>query len=60
MLNAHVVDLLFKRLRVRAAAVPFVAAGNALGEALDDAIPLLRSTAPGTLHANYHVEAVRA
>jgi SAM-dependent methyltransferase len=59
MLNAHVLDLLCKRLRVRAAAAPFVAAGNAIGEALDDAIPLLRSTVPGTLHANYHVEAVR-
>ena len=59
MLNAHVVDLLCKRLRIRGAAAPFVAAGNALGEALDRAIPLLRSTVPGTLHANYHVEAVR-
>ena len=60
MLNAHVLDLLFKRLRLRAAAAPLVAAGNALGEALDGAIPALRSTMPGTLHANYHVEAVRA
>jgi SAM-dependent methyltransferase len=59
MLNAHILDLLFKRLRVRPAAAPFVAAGNALGEALDGAVPLLRSTMPGTLHANYHVEAVR-
>jgi SAM-dependent methyltransferase len=59
MLNAHVVDLLCKRLRIRGAAAPFVAAGNAIGEALDRAIPLLRSTVPGTLHANYHVEAVR-
>jgi hypothetical protein len=38
--------------------VPLVALLNALGETLDDAIPLLRSTVPGTLHANYHVEAV--
>ena len=60
MLNAHFVDLLFKRLRLRPAAAPLVAAANAVGEALDRAIPLLRSTAPGTLHANYHVEALRA
>lgn len=60
MLNAHVLDLLFKRLHARAAAAPFVGAANALGEALDRAVPVLASTVPGTLHANYHVEAVRA
>lgn len=59
MLNAYMLDLLFKRLRIRRGAVPWIAAGNALGEAIDRGIPLLRSTAPGTLHANYHVEAVR-
>ena len=59
MTNAHLIDLFCKRLRVRALATPVVAALNAAGEALDGAIPLLRSTAPGTLHANYHVEAVR-
>jgi hypothetical protein len=29
-----------------------------VGQALDTAIPPLRSAIPGTLHANYHVEAV--
>jgi SAM-dependent methyltransferase len=58
MLTAHLTDLFFKRARVRAAAVPVVVALNAAGETLDRAVPLLRSTAPGTLHANYHVEAV--
>jgi SAM-dependent methyltransferase len=59
MLVAHGIDLLCKRAHVRAAATPFVIALNAAGEGLDRAIPLLASTAPGTLHANYHVEAVR-
>jgi len=58
MINAHVLDLLLKRLHVRAAGGPLVAVLNTIGAALDDAVPALRSTAPGTLHANYHVEAV--
>ena len=58
MINAHVLDLLLKRLRVRALGAPLVALLNVVGETLDDAVPLLRSTVPGTLHANYHVEAV--
>ena len=58
MINGHLIDLLAKRLHVRPLAVPFVALANTLGEALDTAIPALRSTIPGTLHANYHVEAV--
>jgi SAM-dependent methyltransferase len=58
MLVAHLIDLLAKRARVRSAGIPFVWALNALGEAIDDAVPLLRSTAPGSLAANYHVEAV--
>jgi SAM-dependent methyltransferase len=57
MLNGHLIDLLAKRMHVRALAIPVVALGNAIGEALDNAIPPLRSTIPGTLHANYHVEA---
>jgi SAM-dependent methyltransferase len=59
MLVAHGVDLLCKRANVRALATPFVVALNAGGEALDRAVPALASTLPGTLHANYHVEAVR-
>jgi 2-polyprenyl-3-methyl-5-hydroxy-6-metoxy-1,4-benzoquinol methylase len=58
MLLAHVTDLFFKRLGARGVAVPLVAALNASGEAIDRAVPLLRDTVPGTLHANYHVEAV--
>jgi hypothetical protein len=58
MMNAHVLDLLLKRLHVRALGAPLVALLNTVGETLDDAIPVLRSTVPGTLHANYHVEAV--
>jgi SAM-dependent methyltransferase len=58
MINGHLIDLLAKRLHVRPFSVPLIALGNAVGEALDAAIPTLRSTIPGTLHANYHVEAV--
>jgi SAM-dependent methyltransferase len=58
MINAHVLDLLLKRLHVRALGAPLVALLNTVGEALDDAVPVLRSTVPGTLHANYHVEAI--
>jgi SAM-dependent methyltransferase len=58
MLVAHGVDLLAKRARVRVLAAPLTVALNAAGEAIDRAVPLLREPAPGTLHANYHVEAV--
>ena len=58
MVVGHVIDLLAKRLRVRALSRPLVALLNVAGEALDRAVPPLRSTIPGTLHANYHVEAV--
>jgi SAM-dependent methyltransferase len=57
MINGHLIDLLAKRMHVRPLAVPFLALANAIGETLDNAIPPLRSTIPGTLHANYHVEA---
>jgi SAM-dependent methyltransferase len=59
MLVAHGVDLLCKRAHVRALATPLLFALNASGEALDRVVPVLASTRPGTLHANYHVEAVR-
>jgi SAM-dependent methyltransferase len=58
MLVAHVADLLAKRAHVRPAAVPFVWMLNALGETIDGAVPLLRRTVPGSLNANFHVEAV--
>lgn len=58
MLMAHLTDLLFKRAGVRVLATPLVAGLNLAGEGLDRAIPLLRETVPGSLNANYHVEAV--
>ena len=58
MLVAHLVDLLCKRARVRALGRPVVAVLNGGGEALDRAVPLLRQPVPGSLAANYHVEAV--
>jgi SAM-dependent methyltransferase len=56
MLVAHLVDLAFKRMHARALATPLVALLNGAGGALDRIVPPL---VPGTLHANYHVEAVR-
>ena len=53
---AHVLDLACKRAHVRVLGVPFVVGLNAAGEALDRLVPPL---VPGTLHANFHVEAVR-
>jgi glutamine synthetase type III len=38
--------------------MPVTAALNWTGEALDRAVPLLREPVPGSLNANYHVEAV--
>jgi len=58
MVVAHVVDLLFKRARMRPLGMPFVVGLNALGEALDQAVPMLREPIPGSLNANFHVEAV--
>lgn len=58
MLVAHGVDLLAKRAHARTLAVPLVVALNAAGEALDRAVPMLREPIPGSLNANYHVEAV--
>ena len=59
MLVAHGLDLLAKRTGLRFLATPFVVGLNAAGEALDRAVPLLREPVPGSLHANYHVEASR-
>jgi SAM-dependent methyltransferase len=58
MLTAHVIDLLFKRAGVRPLGIPFVVALNAVGEALDGAVPRLRELVPGSLTANYHLEAI--
>jgi SAM-dependent methyltransferase len=58
MLFAQLTDLLAKRLHLRPVLRPVIALANVVGEAVDRAVPALRSTQPGTLHANYHVEAV--
>ena len=58
MLAARLVDLLFKRAGVRPVGKPFVVALNAAGKALDRALPLLGRQVPGSLNANFHVEAV--
>jgi SAM-dependent methyltransferase len=58
MLIAHGIDLLAKRAHLRPLATPFVVLLNSAGEALDHAVPLLREPVPGSLHANYHVEAI--
>jgi SAM-dependent methyltransferase len=58
MLMAHLTDLLFKRAHARALGAPLIAGLNLAGEALDRAIPLLSEPVPGSLSANYHVEAV--
>jgi SAM-dependent methyltransferase len=58
MVLGHVVDLAFKRIGARLLAAPIVVALNTAGEALDRALPQLRTPIPGSLIANYHVEAV--
>ena len=58
MLVAHAIDLLAKRAHIRPLGAPFVALLNAGGEALDRAVPMLREPVPGSLNANYHVEAI--
>jgi SAM-dependent methyltransferase len=58
MLVAHLIDLLCKRAHVRAAGMPLVVLLNAAGEGLDRAVSLLREPVPGSLNANFHVEAV--
>jgi SAM-dependent methyltransferase len=57
MLIAHYADLVAKRARVRPLGLPFVAAANAGGRALDALVPGLREPQPGTIFANYHVVA---
>jgi SAM-dependent methyltransferase len=58
MLIGHYIDLLFKRAHVRPLAAPFVAAINLTADAVDRALPALREPIPGSLTANFHVEAV--
>ncbi|HEY8027996.1 MAG TPA: class I SAM-dependent methyltransferase [Gaiellaceae bacterium] len=58
MLVAHLADLFFKRAHVRPLGAPLVYGLNAAGEALDRAVPLLRAPVPGSLNANFHVDAL--
>jgi SAM-dependent methyltransferase len=57
MLASIYVDLAARRARAGFAGRRLVSALNAAGEALDRRSETLRSTRPGTLHANYHVTA---
>jgi len=58
MLVSHYLDLLFRRAHVRSLGRPLIAAVNAAAAALDRTTPLLREPLPGSIFANYHVEAV--
>ena len=52
------IDLLFKRAHVRVLARPLIAGINVSAAAVDRALPSLREPIPGSLFANFHVEAV--
>jgi SAM-dependent methyltransferase len=58
MLVAHFLDLLCHRAHVRALARPLVWAINRTAAAIDERVPLLRQPIPGSICANYHVEAI--
>jgi len=58
MLLAHYVDLACKGIGLRRLARPVVAALNAGAEAVDARSSRLREPVPGSLFANYHVEAI--
>jgi hypothetical protein len=58
MLIAQLADLLANRARLLPAAGPFVWALSGAAEALDRTVPVLHEPVPGSVTANYHVEAV--
>jgi hypothetical protein len=58
MLIGHSIDLLLKRAHLRPAGRPIVAGINLAADAIDRALPSLRQPIPGSLAANYHVEAI--
>jgi SAM-dependent methyltransferase len=58
MLLAHFVDLLFHRVRARPLGRPLVWAINKTAAAIDASLPMLREPIPGSIAANYHVEAI--
>jgi SAM-dependent methyltransferase len=57
MLLTSYLELLAKRVRMQFAARPFVAAVNAAAEKLDGRVTSLREPIPGSIFANYHVNA---
>ena len=57
MLVAHYLDLLCHRAHVRPLGRPLVALVNRAAEAVDRTTPLLREPMPGSIFANFHVEA---
>ena len=57
MLMSTYVDLVAKRARLRGVGRAVIAGVNRAAQAIDGRSELLRSTQPGTLHANYHVAA---
>lgn len=59
LLNVYI-DLAARRARVGALAKPVVAALNSAAAAIDGRSAQLRGPGPGSLHANYHVVAVKA
>jgi len=58
MLIGHFIDLLCKRAHLRPLGRPLVAGINLAADAIDRAVPALRDPLPGSLTANYHVEAI--
>jgi SAM-dependent methyltransferase len=57
MLVATYLDLIVQRAHVRPLGYPFVAAINAVSEAIDNRVPSLREPLPGSLIPNFHVVA---
>jgi SAM-dependent methyltransferase len=57
MLVSLYLDLLFHRMRLRPLGRPLVAGVNRAARAIDGTTALLREPVPGSLFANYHVEA---
>jgi hypothetical protein len=58
LLNVYI-DLAARRARVGALAKPLVAVLNTAAAAIDGRSAQLRGPAAGSLHANYHVVAVK-
>lgn len=57
MLVGIYINLLAKRVHAPRLAMPLIGAVNASAQAVDRAVPRLRTPGPGTIFANYHVVA---